>query len=402
MASLEAAHKRAIQFTSELPFRDEFYADVVKSYLNDSSQLSLKLVVIGEAGQGKSSLINGLIGRKVAKEGKLFDPCTVTIDHYSLEEDGVFIEIWDTPGFGMGSVEEDKRMVETLQTSNCYPHDLALFCIRMDGTRFPTRAHIDTIQTFTRVFGKEFWKHTVFILTFANNIVELCDDRNQLRCFFISRVGELTKKIKETLKIHVNMSVDELEAVRTVPVGSYKGGLNKNPWALPDREDWFVWFWIECTDHMRQISLPALLKLNKARIVNEIAPEYGQSISPSNLHTHELSEHVKSSPGDTVDEKSLKEDQSDILGQSILNQEPNSGNVLQNSHDLISIPANENLTDRNIPFYPILNHQLDNENSSFNAYIKEYIRRRENTIWGVRHVAGFMEGLIAWIRRQYE
>ena len=46
----------------------------------------------------------------------------------------------------MGSVEEDAKMVETLCHSECYPHDLALFCFRMDGTRFPTRVHIDMIK----------------------------------------------------------------------------------------------------------------------------------------------------------------------------------------------------------------------------------------------------------------
>ena len=47
--------------------------------------------------------------------------------------------------------------------------------------------------------------------------------------------------------------------MRAVSVGTYRQGRdrqNQNQWKLPD---WFLWFWIECVEHMKQASVSALL-----------------------------------------------------------------------------------------------------------------------------------------------
>ena len=82
---------------------------------------------------------------------------------YKFNQNGVNIRIWDTPGFGMGKKADDKT-AEQLYKSNCYPFDLALFCIRMDSTRIPNGTHIDTIERLTEMFGKNFWEHCLFVL----------------------------------------------------------------------------------------------------------------------------------------------------------------------------------------------------------------------------------------------
>ena len=169
--------------------RNECYSAVIQDYLSTAISRQLKLMVIGEAGQGKSTLINALIGKEVATEGDTFEAGTNSIQEYQLEQNGVQISIWDTPGFGMESKEEDEKTVE-LSRKKCFdpPIDLALFCFRMDGMRFPTRVHTDTIQKITEVFGKSFWQHCVFVLTFANNIEQLCPKGTKLEFFFSERV----------------------------------------------------------------------------------------------------------------------------------------------------------------------------------------------------------------------
>ena len=379
MASLE-------ELSESSPERLRLYTDVVKSYLNDyGNPKHLKLVVIGEAGQGKSTLINGLLGKEVANEGEDFGAGTLEIKYYHLNQNGVSVRIWDTPGFGMGSVEEDEKMVETLHRNECYPHDLALFCFRMDGTRFPTRVHIDTIQKFTEVFGKEFWKHTVFILTFANNVAQLCPPSEELEEFFSRRVWELEEKIKETLKKHVNMSIDELKTVRAIPVGSYKQGIDpKNPWALPDREDWFVWFWMECTEHMHQAAVSALLQANLHRIniVSEVAPEYGQPMPPSNVYKP-FERTIESSPDEVT---------------NFINGSPGPSKS-DEQQEVDSTCENENFSPcaREIPFFLILQHQLDNKDSSFSMYVKEYTKKRGESVWILGHIGGFLEGLAEYL-----
>ena len=389
------------------------YADLVRTFLDScgSRQQTLKLVVIGEAGQGKSTLINGLLGQEVANEGATFKAGTPEIKYYHLNQNGVRIEIWDTPGFGMGSVEEDEKMVETLRQTKCYPHDLALFCFRMDGTRFPTRVHIDTIQKFTEVFGKDFWKHAVFILTFANNVAQLCPSDEELEDFFSRRIFELEENIKETLEKHVNMSKDELETLRAIPVGSYKQGIDpKNPWALPDREDWFVCFWMECTEHMRQSSVSALLLVNNHRIniVSEVAPEYGQPMPPSDVNqplerlidysrneiaeiydalvNENLSESYEQQPKETsITSISLQLEQSKQAGTNIienLDQPISSNNTTEHDHP--------------VPIYCVLGSQLQKEGSDFNKHAKEYAQEKEKSGWG--RLAEFIQGLLKWLK----
>ena len=390
MASLEAPPEPN-------PERSRLYTDVVKCYLNDyGNPKHLKLVVIGEAGQGKSTLINGLLGKEVANEGEDFGAGTLEIKYYHLNQNGVSVRIWDTPGFGVGSVEEDEKMVETLRRSECYPHDLALFCFRMDGTRFPTRVHIDTIQKFTEVFRKEFWKHTVFILTFANNVAQLCPPNEELEDFFSHRIWELEEKIKETLKKHVNLSIDELKTVRAIPVGSYKQGIDpKNPWALPDRDDWFVWFWMECTDHMHQAAVSALLQANihRINIVSEIAPEYGQPMPPSHVYKP-FERAIESSPDEITKVINDSPSVTDELGKGEILI---TASTTMDQQEVNSTCANENLTAREIPFFLILQRQLDNKDSGFSMYVKEYAKKRGKSVWVLGHIGGFIEGLAEYI-----
>ena len=389
--------------------RDEFYADIVKSFLQDSLRQRLKLVVIGETGQGKSTLINGLLGKEVANEGEKFDAGTMEIKYYSLDQNGVHVEIWDTPGFGMDSEEEDEKMVETLRRSECYPHDLALFCFRMDGTRFPTRVHSNTIKKFTEVFTSKFWKHTVFILTFANNIAQFCPPDEELDFYFTNRVWDLEEKIKQTLKKQVKMSDEELKAVRAIPVGSYKQGLcRENPWTLPGRDDWFVWFWMECTDHMRKAAVSALLQANRHRI-KIVSNDCEQPMPP--LDVHKPSERViETSPGEVPVPDTIYDDPSEcdvpLPGEEeeenvTTSPIPDPNLVQQNSSQSSSTNTTQNVADRGLPVGSILGKQLKDEDSSFSMYVKEYIKKRGDQVWVLGHVAGFFEGFIKWLQGEH-
>ena len=249
----------------------------------------LNMMVIGEAGQGKSNLINGLLGKEVARECDLFVTKAFKFQHYHLKQNGVKIGIWDIPGFGVESPKEDEKMVEQLKSGDCYPIDLALFCIRMDAMRIPNRVHIDTMKKLAEVFGIQFWRYCLFVLTFANNVEQFCPQGEEMEFYFSHRCICIEDNLREALKKHFGLEDKELERVRAVPVGSYKKGLYRsNPWALPDREDWFVMFWLECTDHMCKSAASALLQANYHRLeaVSGDASIISLSLPPQ-FETHE-------------------------------------------------------------------------------------------------------------------
>ena len=73
----------------------------------------INLMVTGATGVGKSSTINALFGKEVAKVGISADPETTEIDKYELDN----LVIWDTPGLGDGKEaynKHSKRIIDKL------------------------------------------------------------------------------------------------------------------------------------------------------------------------------------------------------------------------------------------------------------------------------------------------
>ena len=381
-------------------------------------------MVIGETGEGKSTLINALIGKEVANEGDTFEAGTNTIQDYRLEQNGVQITIWDTPGFGMVGKEEDEKTVELLRNIDCWPIDLALFCFRMDGMRFPKEIHTNTIQKITQVFGKSFWLHCVFILTFANSIETICPKQVEFELFFSKRVCLLEEKYRKALEENAGLNDDELKTICAVPVGSYKQGMfEENPWALPDREDWFVSFWMECTTHMRNVS--AILQVNRDRFrlpgldtscsppQLESCDPYERSIEASSKEISEIDIqmsqdcHLQNLTQEDIKENVVESSVPFVQPYSHTGRDGNEGepeleqqNIL-NNNEATAAPQKTNLPAcEEIPLIEILLRQLENDNSGFYEYAKEFAKLRGGNSWGIGYVRGFIEGLVVWLRQK--
>ena len=271
-----------------------FQSIIVNGFLESGRNKKLRLMVIGEAGGGKSTLISALVGKEIDKaDGVDLQAGTSEIKHYEFDQNGVNIEIWDTPGFGMGTREEDDKMVESLMASVGLDVDLALFCVRLDATRFPTRVHQDTIRKLTQILGPEFWKYCLFVLTFANNVEQLhLDPDKTIKQFFSDRCSMFEKHIKKTLYNYADLSEENCETVCTIPVGSsIKGLYPGNPWLLPGIDDWFIQFWIECTKHIKGSSLSVLLCANSHRL-EEMGSESSDIVLPPEAHNRPGATHA--------------------------------------------------------------------------------------------------------------
>ncbi|MEE1260152.1 MAG: GTPase [Paludibacteraceae bacterium] len=75
---------------------------------------TINLMITGATGCGKSSTINALFGKEVAKVGTSVDPETMSISKYELKN----LIIWDTPGLGDSMTKDQlhaKNIVNKLQ-----------------------------------------------------------------------------------------------------------------------------------------------------------------------------------------------------------------------------------------------------------------------------------------------
>ena len=81
--------------------------ELIADYIREGQQSRLTFVVIGEAGEGKSTLINSLIGKDVAKESDGLHKGTNHVVCHKFEQNSVEVKVWDTPGFGLGDEAEE-------------------------------------------------------------------------------------------------------------------------------------------------------------------------------------------------------------------------------------------------------------------------------------------------------
>ena len=137
----------------------------------------LRMLVTGKTGQGKSTLINGVLGGQVAKEGARANRCTTEVEGYTKTINDVPVTVFDSPGLQDRTVKEEEYIQG--MRDKCKKLSLVLYCTKMINPRL-TDDDKHAMKKLTDAFGEEFWNFTVFVLTFANR--EDCtrkDDRDK-------------------------------------------------------------------------------------------------------------------------------------------------------------------------------------------------------------------------------
>ena len=244
----------------------------------------LRILVTGKTGQGKSTLVNGILGVEVAKEGARADRCTTTVEPHHMVIKDIPITVFDSPGLQDRTVNED-QYIQGMQEI-CQRLSLVLYCTKMINPRL-TDDDKNAMMRLTKAFGEKLWEHAVFALTFANQEdVEQKDERDPnepepdddddeawegvLKRRFESRLKVWEVSLHSFLINEVKVSPGIAHKIPVIPTGSYKKKRsNKTPYRLPDRESWFDEFWKTCCLRMKGSFL--FLKINSHRLVSEEA-----------------------------------------------------------------------------------------------------------------------------------
>ena len=142
-------------------------ANYVSCQKNQWNGLSVRMLVVGKTGVGKSTLINNIFGKKLAEVGDDLESETITAKAISTTINGTGVTICDTPGFRDGQDKDEEYLEEIVK--KCNNPDVVLFCIRMDETRW-TDDYKAAVLSLNSAFGKHIWSNTVLVLTFADNV----------------------------------------------------------------------------------------------------------------------------------------------------------------------------------------------------------------------------------------
>ena len=221
-----------------------------------SGKSSIMIACVGKLGTGKSALINGIVGRKIAQEGSsaFTETAAITLFEEAIqigEKREVRIKIWDTPGLGDGFNCNEEEYVKKL--SICVAQsDLLLYCL--DMRRRMERSDIEEMQRLTKYAGVDVWRNAVFVLTFANKVVPE-DEEEDTSKYFQAVLKSWEDAIHRVLTEKVQLPGDIADEVSIIPTGYMKH-------SPPDRQEWFTPFWKTAFAKTKSSAQPTLLQIN--------------------------------------------------------------------------------------------------------------------------------------------
>lgn len=224
------------------------------NFVAQSGKSKLKVLVVGKTGVGKSALINALVGYEVSEETPV-EAGTHRVEEISTElHGGVEAIFYDSPGLHDCKGKEKEYLQQMIDVSQGL--DLILYCTKLTDTRI-TEEDCDTICEFTHAFGKDFWKNSVFVLTFANNVRPKTNinDPEMKKKELKLKIKLMKKKLHEILRSKAKLSFEVVKSIPFVPAGYY----TPDHQILPDGTHWFSSFWTACFTRVRDVGKPAVI-----------------------------------------------------------------------------------------------------------------------------------------------
>lgn len=145
-------------------FREEI--ERAKKRFNTAKERTLRFVLVGLTGAGKSSTINALFGESVAEVDK-YRPTTHAVAPYTNELSGIKYEIFDTPGLGESEDENQNLAYIEMIKNGIREVDCVLYVTHLEHPRVSADEK-RCIRQFTEAFGSAIWEHSVIVFTTKN------------------------------------------------------------------------------------------------------------------------------------------------------------------------------------------------------------------------------------------
>ena len=208
---------------------------------------SLNILVIGEPGSGKTSLVNNLLGEEIAEEEaeSTSEMCT-----FKGIVQGVSVTVYEDSSF---SAEDENQKGEVQKLILSCSLTFILFCLKMSETRM-RQSLIKAFKMFHSIGVN--WNKTVIALTFADSLpvpkAQRQDPNFDMKLFFVNRKKEWKHKITEVLTSEVDVPTETAQHINMLPT---TGDPDEK---LPTGEEWCSAFWSALLPAAMQTAHPSV------------------------------------------------------------------------------------------------------------------------------------------------
>jgi GTP-binding protein EngB required for normal cell division len=143
--------------------------DNLKRKLNDGKRAKVTFILVGRTGVGKSSTVNSLLGKTVARVSDDV-PTTMRVELYPAQFNGIQFVVADTPGLcdDLPEAGKDDEYL-ALMRSRVPQFDCLWFVSRLDDVRVSADEKRG-IMLVSQAFGHKVWEHAVLVFTFASKV----------------------------------------------------------------------------------------------------------------------------------------------------------------------------------------------------------------------------------------
>ena len=277
MATLESASDIHLTTRDPAEFTDSTEVkknckELIDKWL--ASSKSIEVLIAGKPGTGKSTLVNGIIGKPVAKVGAALNSKTSKVRAYSLKVNDVSCTIYDTPGLSEHSIDKSKYISDFQK--KCKKIDLFIYCIKMSEVRLLAGGDdCNAMKLITQALGSEIWTNGIIVFTFANEAESLietkCSASGDIVRLFSSRFQKMRLKVIHLLTTEIEIDGSVAETVEFIPASCKESPL------LPAINDtlaqncgntyhWLSYLWLKAVLRTKSQAQPTLIKLNLHRL----------------------------------------------------------------------------------------------------------------------------------------